>query len=232
MTSKATTRRRGATRLLETWRASHSHVLARQDFADAICLSRAKGVRDKSIHRDGEIITRVLRRFGVSAVRGSSHPRVGGRTQRDARSLSAGPRFIRRPRRPPGPSIPRQIRKCLQLARATGAPIFPATYSAAWKTTVRSWDRLLIPLPFSQVLYVVGSPIHVPRDATNEVIEAKRQELEAALMRITTQADDYFFRSSPRSRQARRVLTQPRSHSRRDELLRNGWTRPAAFTSR
>jgi len=148
-----------------------------------------------SIHRDGEIITRVLRRFGVSAVRGSStRGWVGGLKGMLEAYRQGHDLFVV----PDGPRGPRYHAKSgvLQLARATGAPIFPATYSAAWKTTVRSWDRLLIPLPLSRVLYVVGSPIHVPRDATNEVIEAKRQELEAALMRITTQADDYFARPS------------------------------------
>jgi len=144
-----------------------------------------------SAHRDGEIITRILRRFGVTAVRGSStRGWMGGlKGMLDAYQQGHDLLVV-----PDGPRGPRYQAKSgvIQLARATGAAIFPATYSAAWKTTVKSWDRLLIPFPFSRVLYVVGSPIFVPRDATNEEIEAKRQELETALTTITTQVDNFF----------------------------------------
>jgi lysophospholipid acyltransferase (LPLAT)-like uncharacterized protein len=92
---------------------------------------------------------------------------------------------------PDGPRGPRYQAKpgVLQLARATGAPIFPVTYGAAWKITVRSWDRLLIPCPLSRVTYVVGQPILVPADASAEQMEEKRRELEARLRAITAQAD-------------------------------------------
>ena len=146
-----------------------------------------------SAHRDGEIITRVIRRFGIRAVRGSStRGWMGGlKGMLDAYQQGYDLVVI-----PDGPRGPRHQAKSgvIQLARATGAPIFPVTYSAVWKTTVGSWDRLLIPFPFSRVLYVVGSPIHVPPDATKEVVEEKRQKLEAELIRITTQADNYFAR--------------------------------------
>ena len=66
------------------------------------------------------------------------------------------------------------------------------TYGAAWKHTVRSWDRLLIPFPFSPVLFVGGQPIRVPPDASAELMEEKRQELEATLLAITDQADSSF----------------------------------------
>ena len=95
---------------------------------------------------------------------------------------------------PDGPRGPRYQAKpgVLQLARATGAPVYPVTYGAAWKTTVGSWDRLLIPFPFSRIVYIAGQPIHVPVDASAELMETKRRELEGRLRQITAQADTYF----------------------------------------
>jgi len=95
---------------------------------------------------------------------------------------------------PDGPRGPRYQAKAgvLQLARVTGAPIFPVTYGAQWKLTVRSWDRLLIPFPLSRVTYVVGRPILVPADASAEQMEEKRQELQESLLAITAQADESF----------------------------------------
>jgi lysophospholipid acyltransferase (LPLAT)-like uncharacterized protein len=146
-----------------------------------------------SRHRDGEIITRVLKRFGVSAVRGSStRGWMGGlkgmlEAYRQGFDLLVVPDGPRGPRYKAKPGV-------LQLARATGAPIFPVTYSAAWKATVSSWDRLLIPFPFSRVMYIVGQPITVPADASSELMETKRQELEDALVSLTAMADAVFAR--------------------------------------
>ena len=144
-----------------------------------------------SVHRDGEIFTRVLKRFGISAVRGSStRGWMGGlkgmlEAYRQGYDLLVVPDGPRGPRHHAKPGV-------LQLARATGAPIFPAAYGAAWKTTVRSWDRLLIPFPLSRVTYVIGRPIRVPADASPALMEEKRKELEDTLLTITAQADESF----------------------------------------
>jgi len=145
-----------------------------------------------SIHRDGEIITRVIKRFGISAVRGSStRGWMGGlkgmlEAYRQGYDLIVVPDGPRGPRHKAKPGV-------LQLARATGAPIFPVTYGAKWKVTIKSWDRLLIPLPLSRVTYMAGQPILVPPDASPELMEEKRQELENALVSISSLADASFM---------------------------------------
>lgn len=151
-----------------------------------------------SSHRDGEIITRVLKRFGTNAVRGSS---TRGWTGGLKGMLAAHRQGYDLLVVPDGPRGPREQAKpgVVQLARATGAPIFPVTYGAAWKITIKSWDRLTIPLPFSRVSYVAGSPILVPRDATPEVMEDKRRELEETLISITKIADVSFTTPQPTS---------------------------------
>lgn len=147
-----------------------------------------------SAHRDGEIITRVIKRFGVTAVRGSSTRGWIGGLRGMIEAYRQGYDLVVVPDGPRGPCYHAKP-GVLQLARATGAPIFPVTYSAAWKTTVRSWDRLLIPFPWSRVMYVVGQPIFVPANASAAQLEEKRQQLEERLIAITAQADGYFARS-------------------------------------
>ena len=53
-----------------------------------------------------------------------------------------------------------------------------------------SWDRFLVPYPFGRGLYCWGDPIWVPREATAAELDVKRRELEAALNRITAEADE------------------------------------------
>lgn len=147
-----------------------------------------------SIHRDGEIISRVIQHFGIVSVRGSSTRGWVGGLKGMIEAYQYGYDLIIVP---DGPRGPRYQAKpgVLQLARATGAPVYPVTYGAAWHTTIGSWDRLLVPFPFSRVAYIVGQPISVPADASAELMETKRQELEMSLQTITAQADASFATS-------------------------------------
>jgi lysophospholipid acyltransferase (LPLAT)-like uncharacterized protein len=75
------------------------------------------------------------------------------------------------------------------VSRIGGLPIVPVAFSAfpAWR--LRSWDRTLVPRPFSRGLFVYGSPIHVPRDADEAAQERLRSDLETQLNRLTDLAD-------------------------------------------
>ena len=154
-----------------------------------------------SAHRDGEIITRVITYFGITAVRGSS---TRGWVKGLKGLLEAYRQGYDLAVVPDGPRGPCQCAKpgAVQLARATGAPLFPITFGATRYATVPSWDRLLIPFPLSRVTYVVGPPIVVPADASATQMEEKRQELENSLLAITAQADAYFHNTSAETRPA------------------------------
>jgi lysophospholipid acyltransferase (LPLAT)-like uncharacterized protein len=188
-----TTRKRyvGAEELLTCWQRGEQTIIAFWHNRILLMPFPYRGQKAcimNSAHRDGEIITRVIRRFGVTAVRGSSTRGWIGGLKGMIEAYRQGYDLIVVPDGPRGPRY-RAKSGVLQLARATGAPIFPVTYGAAWKVTVPSWDRLLIPFPLSRVTYVVGQPIRVPSDASVAQMEEKRQELEQRLIAITAQAD-------------------------------------------
>jgi lysophospholipid acyltransferase (LPLAT)-like uncharacterized protein len=109
---------------------------------------------------DGELIARTVELLGFRAIRGSSSR--GGATglRQMAEAYAAGHRCAITADGPRGPS---QVAKPgpAQLAALTGAPWVGAFYAfplSAW--TLKSWDRFLIPKPFSRVL--VTFPAHVP----------------------------------------------------------------------
>jgi lysophospholipid acyltransferase (LPLAT)-like uncharacterized protein len=54
---------------------------------------------------------------------------------------------------------------------------------------LNSWDRFLVPRPFSRGLFVYGAPILVPRDADEARLEAARLEVERGLNEVTERAD-------------------------------------------
>lgn len=140
-----------------------------------------------SEHRDGEWISRIITRFGFGTARGSS-TRGGKRALLQMRREMAGGRgtafTLDGPR---GPALVAQP-GALWLAKATGNPVVPfhAEASRAW--VLPSWDRTLIPKPFSRVAMVIGAPIEVPSEADADRIELARRQVEEALASLADRA--------------------------------------------
>ena len=145
---------------------------------------------------DGEIIARILKSQGFDPVRGSTNR--GG-----LRALAV---LIKRVRRgqtaviiPDGPRGPRYRVQpgVITLAKKTGVPILPMAYSAAHRHVFTSWDRFLLPRPFTRCRVVYGKPVCVPENAEPKMQEESRMELETELRRITEEADRHFGHTTP-----------------------------------
>jgi lysophospholipid acyltransferase (LPLAT)-like uncharacterized protein len=142
-----------------------------------------------SAHSDGQIISRALAHFDTRTITGST--RRGGaqalrqlhRVLRDGGAVGITPDGPRGPRMRVTPGI-------IQLARLTGAPIYPFVFSARPCRVFESWDRFMLPLPFARGLYLWGAPVFVDRHAGKEAMEAARRALEDSLNALTRQADD------------------------------------------
>jgi len=142
-----------------------------------------------SNHRDAEALVRILRKFGIEQARGSSTE--GGATglRQILRKVGEGcdvgltPDGPRGPRRRVQPGV-------VAVARFTGLPIIPVTFSASPSRRLRTWDGTLLPKFFSKGVFIYGDPLVVPRDATAVVQEETRLALESELDRITDLADD------------------------------------------
>ena len=146
-----------------------------------------------SRHRDGELITRTVRHFGLETVRGSSTR--GGITgiKGLARALQEGYDVAIAPDGPRGPRFKVQP-GIIQLARISGRPILPVTFSAFPRKVFKTWDHFVIPFPFSRGVFVWGEPIWVDRGASAEEIETKTLLLEKRLQELTEVADRYCER--------------------------------------
>jgi lysophospholipid acyltransferase (LPLAT)-like uncharacterized protein len=150
----------------------------------ATYIFRKMGIRVMSSNSyDGEYMGRIIQKFGFVAVKGSSSRnavrallglrRALGEGWTVAFSLD-GPRGPRRKVKP-GP---------VALGRSAGVPLsmFHAAIDRAW--VLNTWDRLMIPKPFSRVLLRFGKLIHVPAAATDEDVERYTAELQATLDRV------------------------------------------------
>lgn len=145
---------------------------------------RDLGVRVMSSNSyDGEYMGRIIRKFGFVAVKGSSSRNAVRALLGLRRALDQGWTVaftLDGPRGPrykvkPGP---------VALARSSGVPLtmFHAAVDRAW--VLNTWDRLIIPKPFSRVLIRFGKLIVVPTDATDEDVERYEQQLQESLDRV------------------------------------------------
>ena len=124
----------------------------------------------------------------MSSVRGSaSRGAVGGFLQL-VDAYRRGHDLAVLPGRPARPALRRQARG-RPSRQATGAPIFPMTYAATRCVRLRSWDRLIIPLPFARIAIEIGAPLVVSAHADEDQLEHCRGELERALTALTETVD-------------------------------------------
>ena len=159
--------------------AAVAYVLKFRNFDPVIMISQSK---------DGELATRLARRFGFVPVRGSSSK--GGTSALFAitEALKTNPTVIHivdGPRGPKGVVKPGLI----SMAGVSGAVILPLIVSAKKAWILGSWDRFMIPKPFSEVTIEWGRPFVVPRDSDPETHEEFRREIEMSLAEGHAEAD-------------------------------------------
>jgi lysophospholipid acyltransferase (LPLAT)-like uncharacterized protein len=152
-------------------------------------LVRTRGARTVRVltsrSRDGELVARWVRHFGLRVVRGSSS-RGGAEALRAlSAALRAGEDVAVVPDGPRGPSE-RVQPGVLVLAALTGAPVVPFGFAARPARRLASWDRFMVPLPFARAAVVFGKPLAIARDAERETARA---DLERALREVTESAD-------------------------------------------
>ncbi len=133
---------------------------------------------------DGEYIARFIQRFGYGAVRGSStRGGVGalvGLIRVMKQGLPAGFTVD-------GPKGPKYVAKmgAVLLAKKTGNPVMPFSVETKNFWSIKSWDNLQIPKPFTKAKVFIHAPVYVEKDADETEIENKRLELQAKLDELT-----------------------------------------------
>ena len=151
-----------------------------------------KGTALVSSSKDGEITARVLQRQGHETIRGST-------SRYAVRALASLIRAMKKEVRPgvvvpDGPRGPRfRVQTgIITLAQKTGYHIVPISCSAKRIKIFNSWDRFILPWPFSEAAVIYGAPIEVPKALDEESREFYRVRLEEEMNRITRLVDSSF----------------------------------------
>ena len=137
---------------------------------------------------DGEYIARIIQKLGFTAVRGSSSRGAVGALIGMRQQLEQGHGVVFTI---DGPRGPRYVAKPgpVLLAKKTGVSIncFYVAVERAW--ILNSWDRMIIPKPFSKAMIYGSGPMYVPADATGERMTALHQQMQETLDRCRLGAE-------------------------------------------
>jgi len=132
---------------------------------------------------DGELGAMLVRRFGGTAIRGSS-THTGARALRDYYQAlvkdDVSPVIT-----PDGPKGPRFKVKpgAILLSQMSGRPILPMSYAASRAWLIK-WDKFVIPWPFARIAIAIGPPCYVPRVTDAAALARLQSQLELELRRL------------------------------------------------
>lgn len=143
-------------------------------------LRQYPGVAMVSASRDGEYIARVAELLGFETVRGSAN-RFGVRALKglvdqvkkgkNAGIVADGSQ---------GPALKVQPGAVL-LAAKSGSPIMPIVWAVKRYKAFHSWDRTVLPMPFTPMVLQYGDLIYVEKKLTSALVEEYRQRLETEM---------------------------------------------------
>jgi len=143
-----------------------------------------------SDHQDGQLIARTVSHLGIKTVVGSTS-KGGAKAVREMIKLIRGGEYVGiTPDGPRGPRM-RSSEGAVVVARLSGVPLIPVSFSTSRGKNLRSWDRFLVAMPFGRGVFVWGEPIYVGRDNVDQA----RKNLEDSLNRLTKEADQHVGRS-------------------------------------
>ncbi len=145
-----------------------------------------------SQHRDGRMMARLQRLFGMRAIYGSTSSgaitvlRQGVhiiQTQKKSLCISVDG--------PSGPSL-RVHQGALYFARMTGAPIVPCCFSCSRPTYMDRWDKFMMPKLFGTISCRIGEPVYIDSKLSGDKFEQKRIEIEKIMQNQMYEMDEEF----------------------------------------
>jgi lysophospholipid acyltransferase (LPLAT)-like uncharacterized protein len=141
-----------------------------------------------SPHADGRLTTAIMGHFGIDTVTGSTRKGGSGALRQLTRLLRKGATVGITPDGPRGPRK-RVSMGVVVLAKMSGAPLVPTTFSARPRKVLGTWDRFVMAFPFGRGVFLWGEPVYVPAEADADAMEAARLLLEERMNALCDEGD-------------------------------------------
>lgn len=140
-------------------------------------------------HSDGQLISRTVEHFDIRTIAGST-------THGGMRALKSLLTLLKEKKQigitPDGPRGPRFVVSLgtAQVARLSQCPVIPFCGGVRARKIIPSWDRFIVPLPFTKGILSIGAPIYPPQEKDEAVLEQFRSAIEQAMLNQAKQVDE------------------------------------------
>lgn len=111
-----------------------------------------------SSHIDGKIITDIIKMMGYKVVEGSTNRNPTGAVKTIIKLITTGNKIVITPDGPRGP-LYKINSNITRIAYKYNAPLIPLACIADNYIELKSWDKMIIPKPFSKISVIIGAPI-------------------------------------------------------------------------
>ena len=144
--------------------------------------------------KDGDYISKIVHILGWTPVRGSSTR--GGKEALDELKRRAQEgctigHIVDGPKGPFGVVKP----GLLVIAQHSGMPILPAIVSSEKRWVFNSWDKFIVPKPFSRVIIMFDKETYIPSDIDGDEFERLRLSIQKRLYGLYQEADDFWTKT-------------------------------------
>ncbi len=111
-----------------------------------------------SPHSDGQLISDIVKQFGFGVINGSTNKNSVPALRKIISKLHNGSNIVITPDGPRGPiyKINSNINK---IAKKYNIKVIPVSCIASRYFLLKSWDKLMMPLPFGKIMILIGSPL-------------------------------------------------------------------------
>lgn len=149
-----------------------------------------------SDHGDGKIVGKIMENFGLKVINGSTRkgndPKKGiaiGNFRKIFKTLNKSAALCITPDGPRGPRF-KVGGQVASISKISGAPVIPVSYGISRRKVFGSWDRFILPLPFSKVVFYFGEPIYVAKDSSEEELTKINNKIEKGINLVCKNSDE------------------------------------------
>ncbi len=138
---------------------------------------------------DGDVAARLTESWGGIPIRGST-TRTGAKAMRDLYETIVKQKIspVITPDGPTGPA--REFKQgAVMLSQLTQVPMLPMAYAASAAWQLGSWDKFMIPKPFSRIVIAIGAPRQTAKGLKLNELEPLRLEMEQTLNKLLEDAE-------------------------------------------
>lgn len=135
-----------------------------------------------SHHRDGEFIAKLIHYYGLNVVRGSTFRGASNALRSAFKVLEQKDDIVITPDGPRGPRHSISDGPII-IAQKKGVKIRIANYEASRFWEFKSWDKMLLPKPFSRIVYSLSEPFDISNLEKDEAKAFIKKEFEKVYQR-------------------------------------------------